>query len=469
MITANCLENRRLNHHRITMKHIGKYRIRALLGRGGMGKVFKVEHPTIGKIAALKLLDPDPLLADLLGMDRIRKLFLSEAVTLAGLRHPNIVEILDYDDQGPKPFYLMEFYVNNLGVMIGESSHPDRPSRRIAVDKAIHYIRQTLQGLHALHHGGIVHRDIKPHNLLITDEDTVKICDFGLSKLRGETFSGPAGLKVGSAWYAPPEQEADPDSVDFSADLYSLGVVLHRMLTGTLPQPGGAAPSALNADLDTAWDRFIGTALAVRSADRFSSAKQMLAELDDLQARWEGKKQQICRLPTIDIEQGTRSPGRPQPRPALRRDCVKVDPRRARTLFGLDELWRPKQFFSATNVGVEGSTVSDAATGLTWQLSGSEIPMDWHRAGEYVQGLNTARWGGSRQWRLPTIDELATLLTEAPQGAGHCIQPVFDPTQRWLWSCDRRSFTAAWYVSVDLGFVAWQDFSARYYVRAVHT
>ena len=202
------------------MRTIGKYQVIGLLGRGGMGRIFKVVHPVIGKIAALKLLDPNPLLMELVGAEKLRDMFVSEATTLAGLRHPNIASILEFDETDGKPFYLMDYYVNNLGVMIGESNRPDYPSRIISIEKAIYYIRQTLQGLDCLHHHDIIHRDIKPHNLLITDQDTVKICDFGLSKLRGEQFAGPPSLKVGSAWYAPPEQEEEPDAVDISADLY---------------------------------------------------------------------------------------------------------------------------------------------------------------------------------------------------------------------------------------------------------
>lgn len=90
------------------MRYIGKYKILGLLGRGGMGKIFKVEHPVIGKVAALKLLDPDPLLVDLMGLDSIRRMFKTEAITMAGLRHPNIVEILDYSETDGKPYYLIE-------------------------------------------------------------------------------------------------------------------------------------------------------------------------------------------------------------------------------------------------------------------------------------------------------------------------------------------------------------------------
>ena len=189
------------------MKRIGRYLIRGLLGRGGMGKVYKVELPAIGKIAALKLLDPDPVVAKLLGIERLRNLFISEARTMSGVNHPNIVAIHDFDWHAEKPFYVMDFFANNLGAMIGESYRTEVPSRRIVVDKALDYTRQTLDGLACLHDAGIYHRDIKPFNLLVTAWDTIRICDFGLSKLRGEAYAGPANLNVGSPYYAAPEQE----------------------------------------------------------------------------------------------------------------------------------------------------------------------------------------------------------------------------------------------------------------------
>ncbi|MGD8960215.1 MAG: serine/threonine-protein kinase, partial [Desulfobacteraceae bacterium] len=205
------------------MRTIGKYRIRGLLGRGGMSRVYRVEIPTIQKVVALKRLEPDPVLVDLMGVEKIRRLFVSEAVTMARLRHPNIVAVWDFDESEGVPYYLMEHYSHNLGEMIGETYIVERPSRAIPVDKALHYLRGLLNGLACLHYAGIVHRDIKPFNILVTEQDTAKICDFGLSKLRGETFAGPKQLKVGSPWYAAPEQEADPNAAGFCADVFAVG------------------------------------------------------------------------------------------------------------------------------------------------------------------------------------------------------------------------------------------------------
>ena len=447
------------------MRTIGKYQVIGLLGRGGMGRIFKVVHPVIGKIAALKLLDPNPLLMELVGAEKLRDMFVSEAMTLAGLRHPNIASILEFDETDGKPFYLMDYYVNNLGVMIGESNRPDYPSRIISIEKAIYYIRQTLQGLDCLHHHDIIHRDIKPHNLLITDQDAVKICDFGLSKLRGEQFAGPPSLKVGSAWYAPPEQEEDPDAVDISADLYATGITLYRMITGKLPTERHVPASRLNADLDDAWDRFFQQAIAGDRRDRFASAEKMINSLDYLHSAWLKKKDRVCRL--SDSSDEVTAANTDSQTESLRSSCIKVDPKHAGEILGIDKLRQPKRYISnCFHLNPDG-TIADLTSGLVWQQSGSRFPLTWQQARTYVDQLNSVVYAASRNWRLPTIDELMSLLTKSPSGPDYCIEPVFDPTQKWLWSCDRRSFTAAWYVSIDLGFVAWQDFSAYYYARAV--
>lgn len=446
------------------MKSIGKYQTRGLLGRGRMGKIFKVQHPLIGKIFALKLLDPDPLLVSLMGRDKITAMFKTEAVAIAGLRHPNIVEILDYDESEDKPFYLMEYYVNNVGVVIGETFHAEQASRTIKIEKAIRYISQTLNALKCMHHAGIIHRDIKPHNLLLTDYDSVKVCDFGLSKLRGEAFDGPSSLKFGSAWYAPPEQEEDPNRVDASADLYAVGVTIYRMLTGVLPADNYQPVGRFNADLDGDWDDFIRKAIARRPEKRYLNATEMLADLRLLEAAWEAKKEQICRLPQAE-KTGRKAPA--AARIILRSSCIKISPRDAKKTFDLDDLWRPARFAVNDFEVNPDKTITDRATGLVWQQSGAEFPMTWPQAMAYIENLNSARFAAGSTWRLPTIDELITLLTEFPHGEDYCIEPIFDRTQKSIWSCDRRSFTAAWYVSIDMGYVAWQDFTGYYHVRAV--
>jgi serine/threonine protein kinase len=449
------------------MKAIGRYRIGGLLGRGGMAKIYKVTLPVIEKTAALKLLAPDPLLARMLGMEKLSALFLAEARAMAALNHPNIVAIHDFDRHQGKPFYVMDFFPNNLGALIGETYRVEKPSRTIGADKSLDYIRQILDGLACLHDAGIVHRDIKPFNLLLTARDTIKICDFGLSKLRGETFVGPKNLNVGSPYYAAPEQEQNPDGASPPADLYAVGVTFYRMLTGRLPTapPGRkayVAPSRLNTELDAVWDRFIARALAYPPDKRFADAKSMLIGLDNLEGHWRASKALACEMP---LASERRIPSRTAT--ALRVTPIKAPPGQAAERFELDPLWRPAEYYQNDFEVRAKGIVADHATGLIWQQSGSAYPRSWQAAKTYVESLNVERFGGYQLWRLPTVDELITLLRPTPQGRDLCIAPLFDPTQRWIWSADRRSFMAAYYVDTALGFVGWQDFSAPYYVRAI--
>jgi serine/threonine-protein kinase len=447
------------------LKKIGKYIVCGLLGRGGMSTVYKVRMPVTGKIVALKLLSPHPNLLNLLGEEEIKRRFTSEAVTMAHLRHPHIVDVWDFNEADGNPFFLMEYYCNNLGSILGETYRVEDPSRILSLDKTIHYTRQILMGLSRLHQAGIIHRDIKPYNILVTDEDTVKISDFGLSKLRGERFPGPRHLIVGSPYYAAPEQEKDPDQIDVQADIYSTGVMVHRMLTGLLPLEEGKKPSEWNPNLDAEWDRFLLKAVAPQREDRFANVKEMLKTFDTLHSVWEDKKRNQCQESFTDSV--LQSPVRSSFRKSLRAQSIKVRPREASRVFGTDKLGRPLNPMTHDFLINGDETVTDKVTGLTWQQSGSDFPMTWEQAHVYIQNLNDQRFAGLTPWRLPTIDELLSLITEVPHKDDFCLRSVFDPHQRWLWSSDRRSFVAAWYVSADMGFVSWQDSSCYYFARGV--
>jgi serine/threonine-protein kinase len=446
------------------MRRIGRYEVCGLLGKGGMSTVYKVRIPEIGKIVALKLLAPHPHLVALVGIDEIRRRFESEAIALGRLRHANVVGIWDYGEADGQPFFIMEHYCNNLGVMIGETYRLEQPSRVLSLDKTLHYGRQILAALSCLHQAGIVHRDLKPANVLLTDDDRVKICDFGLSRLRGEPFPRPPNLMVGSPYYAAPEQEVDPDGVDARADLYAMGVLLRRLATGRLVTDGEARASAPNSSLDSRWNSFLEKAAARDRRDRFGSAREMAAALEQLATEWEARKAETCRLAPA------RQPSE-QARPAevrsLRTRAIKVGSRQAPEAFDLDSLWRPRRYFPSDFQANGDGTVTGRTTGLTWERDGSDFPMTWDQAHEYVAHLNSTQLAGRTTWRLPTVAELLSILREAPPEGDLCIPPVFAQDRRWLWSCDRRSFVAAWYVSIDLGFVSWQDFSCSYFVRAV--
>jgi serine/threonine-protein kinase len=386
-------------------------------------------------------------------------------MTLAKINHPNVVDILDFDEDDGHLFYVMAYHADNLGQLIGETYMPDAPSRLIPIEKALNYTRQILYGLDCLHYFEIIHRDVKPFNILITQTETLKLCDFGLSKLRKETFKRPSNLNVGSPFYAAPEQEKDPDNVDFSADLYSVGVILYRMLTGNLPfiNDQYIPVSNLNRDLNDIWDDYFTKALSPHSGRRYQSAQQMINALDELAETWQKQKERICTI--------TQIPSTPFSPPTNvttpRQYSIKVSRKKAKRTFALDELWRPKHYSSNQFTSLGDDLIEDRTTGLIWQRSGSPYPLNWHQAHAYIDQLNQNKFAQKENWCLPTIAQLSTLLTELPHGIGLCIRPIFDPHQKRLWSNDMCSYTAAWLVHLELGFITSQDVTAQYYVRAV--
>jgi formylglycine-generating enzyme required for sulfatase activity/WD40 repeat protein len=211
-----------------------RYRILEPLGRGGMGMVFKAEHILMKRIVALKVISRS-LTATPEMVGRFRR----EIEAAARLSHPNIVAAYDAEQAGETHLLVMEFIEGtDLGQLVKKLG-------RLSVANACACIRQAALGLQHAHEHRLIHRDIKPHNLMLTKEGRIKILDFGLARfLRensepslGETAFGTA---LGTPDYMAPEQASDSHEVDIRADIYSLGCSLYHLLSGQVPFPGGS-------------------------------------------------------------------------------------------------------------------------------------------------------------------------------------------------------------------------------------
>ena len=436
------------------MKTIGRYQIIRRLGRGGMGSVYKGLVPVIDKVVAIKLLDPSELMCDILGRDKLREIFTFEARTMASFNQPFLVTAHDFDeDNRGRPYFVMEYICNNLGSMIGETYRLERDSRIIEAATVLHYGRQLLAALDFLHHNAIVHRDIKPQNILVTDEDSIKLCDFGMALVNGVAFSGPANMQIGSPCYTPPEQRKNPDGVDGRADLYSAAVLLYRMLTGTLPGMQSFSLSLINPIYDSTWDAFFIKALQWHPDDRFQSAGEMLEALAQLTLH-PGSGSMVCSRTA-----------RKKPLKVLRRDPANAGGRQARSLFQVNELYRPRRLI-CNQLEISGEIAHDRATGLLWHLPASRYPLTFIEAGRSIEQLNAGHYGGRNQWRLPTVNELCSLLPAQQAALDHALplRPV-----KWVWSCDRHGQQESWYVNMTMGFVGVQDIYCLNHVRAVCT
>src|SRR6184192_1832404 len=258
----------------------GRYRILRKLGTGGMANVYLAEDEVLGRRVAIKILNDRHA-----GDDQFVERFRREAKNAAGLSHPNIVSIYDRGEAEGTYYIAMEY-------LDGRSLKELIVSRGPApVNIAIDYARQILAAIRFAHRHGIVHRDIKPHNVLVDAEGRVKVTDFGIARA-GASQMTEAGSIVGTAQYLSPEQ-AKGAPVDQTSDLYSVGVVLYEMLTGRVPYTGDAPVeiamkhltavpdplSKLRPDVPHDLDAIVMRALAKDPDQRYGSAEEMDADL----------------------------------------------------------------------------------------------------------------------------------------------------------------------------------------------
>ena len=269
----------------------GQYRILEELGRGGMGRVYKAVHQAMGRFVALKL-----LATDLTRTEKARTLFQREVKAAGRLHHPNIVTFYDANHAGDRHFLVMEFVDGpNLSQLVKERGP-------LPVEQACEYIRQAAIGLGYAHDMGLVHRDVKPANLLVQQTPggpQVKILDFGLAIVTSDeaALSQSASTGVpGTPDYMAPEQAKDHLSVDGRADLYSLGCTFYYLLTGEVPFPGGTAlekvtrhgseaPRAvqsLRPEVADAVATVVHKLLAKNPKWRYEKAADLAADLDNV-------------------------------------------------------------------------------------------------------------------------------------------------------------------------------------------
>jgi eukaryotic-like serine/threonine-protein kinase len=259
----------------------GRYRIQRKLGAGGMADVYLAEDQELGRRVAIKILNGRHA-NDAQFIERFRR----EAKNAAALNHPNIVSIYDRGEAEETYYIAMEFLDGRTlkELIVGHGAAPVRV--------AIEYARQILSALRFAHRHGIVHRDIKPHNVLVDGEGRVKVTDFGIARA-GTSQMTETGSIVGTAQYLSPEQ-AKGGEVDQRSDLYSLGVVLYELLTGKTPFEGDTPveiamkhlsntpkpPSQLRKDIPPELDMIVLRALAKNPDDRYQSADEMEGDLD---------------------------------------------------------------------------------------------------------------------------------------------------------------------------------------------
>src|SRR5579864_4517892 len=267
---------------------IGAYDIVSVIGRGGMGTVFKATDPRIGRSVAIKVLtaaadDPDLLLR-----------FYREAKYTGSLQHQNIVTVYELGHQDGIPYLVMEYLE---GVSLEALIASGRP---MPIAEKLRIILQVCSGLAYAHKRDLVHRDIKPANIVLVENGTAKIVDFGIARLGGNRLT-KTGHIVGSLNYMSPEQLNGNVELDLRTDLYSTGVVLFQLLTGVLPFDSGSTAGTLRKivqdpapplaahlkDCLPELEAIVQKALAKNRDDRYASAEEFAVDIARVQQRYE--------------------------------------------------------------------------------------------------------------------------------------------------------------------------------------
>jgi serine/threonine-protein kinase len=277
--------------------HLDQYVILEELGRGGMGRVYKAQHLTMGRLVALKILAPD-----LTRSERAQEMFLHEVRAVAQLVHPNVVAAYDANKAGDR-YYLVLEYVDgpNLDQLV-------KARGPLSVGQACDFIRQSAQGLQAAYALGMVHRDMKPANILVQrraadgSPGLVKISDFGLARLADsasgtgapETILTKPNTVMGTPDFLSPEQARNLHRTDIRSDIYSLGCTFYYLLTGQVPFPAGTSmeklirhssmeptpAEALRPDLPPEIAAILRKMMAKKPEDRYQTPAELVTVLE---------------------------------------------------------------------------------------------------------------------------------------------------------------------------------------------
>jgi hypothetical protein len=259
----------------------GRYLLARKLATGGMGTVYEGVDERLGRPVAIKVLKEE-LTQD----SRFVERFGREARSAALLGHPNITSIFDYGEDEGLPYIVMELVRgSDLGVELQRESP-------FGVTRAVQLTCQVLDALQHAHEAGLIHRDVKPANVIVTDRDRIKVTDFGIARAAGASRLTATGIILGSAHYVSPEHVRGEPAVPQS-DIYSVGILMYEMLTGRTPFEGESLlqvaerhlmeevppPSLISAEIPRALDQVVTRATAKAAGDRFRSAEDMASAL----------------------------------------------------------------------------------------------------------------------------------------------------------------------------------------------
>jgi len=504
-----------------TIPEIPGYNIEKEIGRGGMSCIYLAVDRIADRKVALKVFVPS-----FANEKEAKSRFISEGEILSKLNHKNIVPVYDIGDYGGVNYIAVEFLE---GKSLKDRIHP-KEGARIGVKESLSVVRDIAEALSYSHKMGLIHRDIKPENILFRNDNTPVLVDFGIAKdfSAGKNFT-MTGTSIGTPYYMSPEQIKGfpPDGRN---DIYSLGVVLYEMLTGKIPYKGSDIITvALKHERDPLpklpkklayLQDLLNMMMAKKSEDRPAGGKELIDLLDSFEESELSFKKKgidfiriqkfflgllfffiIFIIPvsinfyvnnTENYKKITeekvvkKSIKIPRKKVHKRRKILPEIPLRSKSrIISVESLERiiKKYNYYDDNINPMGSfnnrfktkvirrnkVVIDIKTGLMWHQRGSFKSMGINKAKKWIKVLNRSRFGGFADWRLPTVDEGASLLEKKKWYGNLHIFSVFSVVQKEIWTSDRIGRKKSnWIVSFKKGRIRSVSlFKKRAFVRPV--
>lgn len=264
------------------LKQLGRYRIQSELGRGAMGVVYKAHDPVLDRTVALKIISLDDAEQD---REEYQARFFQEAKAAARLNHPALITIYDFGEENAMDYMAME--------LLNGSELTERMDKSsISIREAVSIAEQVAEGLGFAHDSGVIHRDIKPGNIMLLPRGRIKIMDFGIARLKVSDIKTQLGTRLGTPKYMSPEQVGG-SALDHRTDIFSLGIVLYEMLTGVKLFKGETLtqilhnvasfepppPSQIKPEVSPLLDLVVKRAMEKKPSARYASAWEMADDL----------------------------------------------------------------------------------------------------------------------------------------------------------------------------------------------